>query len=64
MNLCRVLPLHIFGSSGLPSPKSLLRYFITVVAMAFLVSSPTKFENSASGMCRGGVLEDVLESTF
>ena len=51
MNPCRVLSLYTFGGSGFPIPKSVLGYFIKSVAMAFLVSSPTKFENSASGMC-------------
>ena len=39
-----------FCSFGLPIQKSVLGYFNRVVAVAFLVSSPTKFENSASGM--------------
>ena len=43
-----------FCSSGLAIWKSVLGYFNMVVAVAFLVSSPTKFENSASGMYLGG----------
>ena len=41
-------------SSGLPIRKSVLEYFTKVVAVAFLVSSPIKFENSAGGMHFGG----------
>ena len=38
-----------FRSSGLPIRKSVYAYFNKVVAIVFLVSSPTKFEISASG---------------
>ena len=51
MNPCRALSSYTFGSSGLPIPKSGLEYSIKVVAMAFSVSSSTKFEISASVMC-------------
>ena len=48
MNPCRALTLYTFGSSGLFT--SVLGYFNKVVAMAFLISSLIKFEDSASGI--------------
>ena len=51
MNPCTVLSLYTFGSSGLST--SVFGYFNKVVAMAFLISSLIKFEDSASGMCFG-----------
>ena len=40
---------YTFVSSGLST--SVLGHFNKVVAMAFLISSLIKFEDSASGMC-------------
>ena len=50
MNPCKALSSHAFGSSGLTIRKSALGYFNKVVAMAFWISSLTKFKDSARGM--------------
>ena len=63
MNPCRVLSSYTFGSSGLPISKSVFGYFSKAVAIAFLVSSPTKFEISAKWYvlgCRCQVCKSTL----